>query len=126
MIQPAQPRHAGPERRQRRSADPTVAAVLFLQAVASRGRHASVALADHDGLLLAGAGVLDAEAVAAVAPLVDQGHSAADGLLGLVTRGAPLHVWPLDLAGARCYLAAVGGLEAPPADAEPTLNRIFA
>lgn len=125
-LQPTRPQFGGAERRQRRSENPEIAAELYLQALATRGQHTTVALADPDGLLLAATGPIDAEAVAAVAPLADTGSAVVDGLLGLVTRGAALHVWPLHVAGARCFLAAVGGEGATPPDAEKTLNRIFA
>jgi hypothetical protein len=125
-LQPTRPQFGGAERRQARSENPEVAAGLFLRALASRGQHAALALADPDGLLLASAGTLDVETVAAVAPLADQGSPLVDGLLGLVTRGAALHVWPVMVSGARCFLAAVGGDARQPSEAERTLNRIFA
>jgi hypothetical protein len=125
-LQPTRPQFGGAERRRLRSENPEMAAELYLQSLASRGQHTTLALADPDGLLLAATGPIDAEAVAAVAPLADSGSAVVDGLLGLVTRGAPLHVWPVTVAGARCYLAAVGGAAATPIDAEAALNRIFA
>lgn len=115
------------ERRVRRSTDRETAAHLYLDAAATRGAYAALAVVDTNGLLIAGASKgPDVEAVAAVAPLAAQGHPPpSDGLLGLVTRGAPLRVWHLRLADEPCYLAAVGGDPTAPSQAEATLNRIL-
>ena len=111
------------ERRQRRSQQPQQAARYYLDAVARRGGHELLTLADPDGLLLASSeSALDSEAVAAVAPLLQDAVDV-DGLLGLVTRGRPVEVTPVAVLGSPCYLAAVGGQA--PADAEAALNRIF-
>lgn len=109
-----------------RSQNPTVAATLYLQALARRGQHTALALADQDGLLLAGTGPLDTEAVAAMAPLSQAGQSHAQALLQTIIRGGTLQIWPLELMGSRCYLAAVNGHSECPSDAEHALNRIFA
>ncbi|MCB9528973.1 MAG: hypothetical protein H6704_01125 [Myxococcales bacterium] len=109
-----------------RSTHPIEAAGLYLDAVASRGAHDALALADADGLLLAGTSRgPDVEALAAIAPLAAEAPPPPhDGLLGLVTRGAALQVWPLDVGPSSCYLAAVGGA-ARPAGLEADLNRIL-
>jgi hypothetical protein len=114
------------ERRVHRSTHPIEAAGLYLDAVALRGAHDALALADADGLLLAGTSRgPDVEALAAIAPLaVDAAPAPNDGLLGLVTRGAALQVWPVEVGPSSCYLAAVGGA-ARPTDLEADLNRIL-
>jgi hypothetical protein len=115
------------ERRNRRSEVAGVAATYYLEAVASRAGHEAVVLSDGDGLLLADTGGRAAcEAMAAVAPLAGDARIDVDGLLGLVTRGRPLHVWPVEMQGERYYLAAVGGRPQAPKGAQVTLNRIFA
>lgn len=115
------------ERRQRRSPIPGIAARYYLEALAAREGYDAVALSDGDGLLLADAGSRnECEAVAAVAPLAGDSRVDVDGLLGLVTRGKSLHVWPVEVQGTECFLAAVGGETEPPRGAGATLNRIFA
>lgn len=114
------------ERRVHRSAHPIEAAGLYLDAVAQRGAHDALALADADGLLLAGTTRgPDVEALAAIAPLAaDAQPACSEGLLGLVTRGAALQVWPFDVGPSSCYLAAVGGASKPHG-LEADLNRIL-
>lgn len=115
------------ERRRERSTTPAEAARLFLKAVAREQGHTALALADSDGLLIADNGPdLDTEAVAAVAPLA-WGHraGAASGLLGLVTRGAPLRVWDIEMEGRTYFLAAVGGADKRPKGAARSLERIL-
>lgn len=115
------------ERRRLRSNTPAEAARLFLQTIASAQGHVAVALADSDGLLIAdNAPDLDTEAVAAVAPLAWGHHAnAASGLLGLVTRGAPLRVWDIEMEGRTYFLAAIGGADRRPQHAAETLERIL-
>jgi hypothetical protein len=116
------------ERRQRRSDDPAQAIRFYLNALAQRRAHAGLALADADGLLIAGSeGSVDPEAMAAVAPLLaDAAPAEQDGLLSLVTRGAPLNVWGVELEGQDCFLAAVGGTVGAPLEAGADLSRILA
>ena len=115
------------ERRSRRSEIPGIAANYYLEAIAARAGHEAVALSDSDGLLLADTGARSAcEAMAAVAPLADDTRVDVDGLLGLVTRGQPLHVWPVEMQGAQYFVAAVGGRSERPKNVQATLNRIFA
>lgn len=116
------------ERRVDRSDEPREAARLYLQAVGRRGAHSAVALADADGLLIADSpgAVVDTEAVAAVAPLA--GHSLShepNGLLKLVTRGEPMHVWDVEIDGDVYFLAAVGGEAEAPDGASAAFQRIF-
>lgn len=116
------------ERRKSRSERPAEAARLYLEQLAARQAFAAVALADADGLLIAGTrDRVQAEAVAAIAPLAaTDPDGARGGLLDLVTRGQPLRVWGFDLEGTPCFLAAVGGAVVRPAEAEATLRRILA
>ena len=113
------------ERRARRSNQPLEAATYYLDALARRRLHAAVALADADGLLLAGSECsLDTEAIAAIAPLA-QG-SAAGGLLDLVTRGQQVHVWPIEMPGAgELFVAAVGGPDDAPESLNADITRIL-
>lgn len=115
------------ERRRSRSNEPAEAARLYLERLADRRAHAALALADADGLLIAGTrGGLDVEALAAVAPLAAAEPGAAHGgLLDLVTRGRPLHVCGVDLDGTPCFLAAVGGEPPAPDETGPSLRRIL-
>lgn len=116
------------ERRNRRSPNPSVALGYYLESLAARHAWAAAALADEDGLLLGGASRnIDLEAVAAVAPLVarEGATTAPDGFLGLVTRGQPLSVWPVEVQGSRMHLAAVGPAVAPSADAARAMTRIL-
>lgn len=115
------------ERRNRRSARPTEALSLYFDALARRAGWDAVALADDDGLMLAGHGRgIDPEGIAAVAPLAsrEEVHSP-DGLLGLVTRGRPLRVWGVTLDGQTFHLVTVGDPGAPPADAWEAMARIL-
>lgn len=116
------------ERRNRRSPNPSVALGYYLESLAARHAWTAAALADDDGLLLGGASRhIDLEAVAAVAPLVarEGAATAPDGFLGLVTRGQPLSVWPVEVQGGRMHLAAVGPAAAPTADAARAIGRIL-
>jgi hypothetical protein len=115
------------ERRKRRSLEPFEAARLYLEHLALRADFAALALADGDGLLIAGTRLgLDAEAVAAVAPLAAADPGAEqEGLLALVTRGLPLNVWGVDLDGIPCFLAGVGGDPRSVGDAPASLRRIL-
>ncbi len=114
------------ERRNRRSTHPLKAAAFYLDALASRRLHSAVALADSDGLLLAGSETnLDTEAIAAIAPLA-KGSPAQDGLLDLVTRGQRVHIWPVEVYGGESlYVAAVGGPTSPPGDLHASMSRIL-
>ena len=117
------------ERRSRRSPNPSVALGYYLESLAARHTWTAAALADDDGLLLGGASRhIDLEAVAAVAPLVarEGAATAADGFLGLVTRGQPLNVWPVEVEGGRMHLAAVGPAVTPTPEAERAIGRILA
>ena len=117
------------ERRSRRSPNPSVALGYYLESLAARHAWTAAALADDDGLLLGGASHhIDLEAVAAVAPLVarEGAATAADGFLGLVTRGQPLNVWPVEVEGGRMHLVAVGPAVTPTPEAERAIGRILA
>ena len=116
------------ERRIRRSEQTTVALGYYLESLAGRQSWDAVALADDDGLLLGGAGgSIDAEGIAAVAPVAARGMAhPPEGFLGLVTRGRPLQVWGLALDGQPFHLAAVGGTHSsPPGEMWGTLGRIL-
>ncbi len=114
------------ERRTARSEDPIEAAHLYLKSAAERRRFAALALVDFDGSLVANApSALNSEALAAVAPFVMDSDEINDGLLSLVTRGAPYRVWDINLDGSQHYLTAVGGDALRPDEAETALARIF-
>jgi hypothetical protein len=115
------------ERRQRRSEQPIEATGLYLEHLAARGAFSALALADADGLLIAGTrGPVDAETVAAVAPLVAADpHADPGGLLRLVTRGQPLRLWDVDIDGVPCFLAGVGGDPTTATDAAASIRRIL-
>lgn len=115
------------ERRRNRSSAPVEATRLYLESLAVRQRWSAAALADRDGLLIAGTDApIDAEALAAVAPIAaDLIDVPRDGLLDLVTRGQTLHVWEVLLDDTLCYLAAVGDGESSSADAVIALERIL-
>ena len=114
------------DRRRQRSSDPIEAAELYLNAAAQRRDYRALALADSAGDLVArSASHIDARAIAAVAPYAQESTSLDPGLLGLVTRGQDLRVWDVMVSGEQYYLAAVGGCEQPPSEAERTLRRIL-
>ena len=114
------------ERRMERSDQPADAARLYLKALAQRRDHERVVLADRDGLLVVATdNEVDTEAVAAIAPLVAHDPTRHDGMLALMTRGAPLRVWNVELDGEAYYLAAVGGEADTPRDANERLRRIL-
>lgn len=115
-----------PDRRICRSDKPAEAARLFLDADAARNGYDSLTLADADGLVVVDAPTaLNSEAVAAVAPFIDEGDPTADGLLELVTRGGALRVRGFELDGQRVFLAAVGGDVCPGPEAEAAMRRIL-
>ena len=114
------------ERRTQRSNDPLEAAEMYLNAAAERRDYRALALANSDGSLVAQADSrLDARAIAAVAPYAQDAESGNAGLVGLVTRGQDLRVWDMQVSGDQYYLAAVGGSDQPPSEAERTLRRIL-
>ncbi len=116
------------ERRKHRSDRPMEATRLYLEQLADRGAFSALALADADGLMIAGTrGSVDAETVAAIAPLVAADpHADPGGLLRLVTRGQPLRIWDVDLGGVPCFLAGVGGDPSTANDAATSIRRILA
>ena len=114
------------ERRTQRSNDPLEAAEMYLNAAAQRRDYRALALANSDGSLVAQANTrLDARAIAAVAPYAQEAEVDHSGLVGIVTRGHNLRVWDVEVSGDQYYLAAVGGSEQPPSEAERTLRRIL-
>ena len=114
------------DRRTQRSTDPIEAAELYLNAAAQRRDYRALALADSAGDLVARAhSNIDARAIAAVAPYAQDDPTVDSGLLSLVTRGQNLRVWDMTVSGEQYYLAAVGGSEMPPIEAERTLRRIL-
>ena len=99
---------------------------MYLNAAAERRDYRALALADSDGSLVAHASSrLDARAIAAVAPYAQESAPSNSGLVGLVTRGHDLRVWDVNVSGSQYYLAAVGGSELPPSEAERALRRIL-
>ena len=114
------------DRRTQRSNDPLEAAEMYLNAAAERRDYRALALANSDGNLVAQANSrLDARAIAAVAPYAQETEGGNAGLVGLVTRGQDLRVWDMQVSGDQYYLAAVGGSDQPPSEAERTLRRIL-
>ena len=114
------------DRRKCRSSNPIEAAEMYLNAAAQRRDYRALTLANAEGAIIARASShLDSRAIAAVAPFAEEATAHDAGLLHLVTRGQQLRVWDMDLAGTPHYLAAVGGSEQPPSEAERTLRRIL-
>jgi hypothetical protein len=108
------------ERRTQRSGTPQEAAHLFLQSIAARhGLHA-LALANEDGLLIAGivapsSSPLDLEGIGALASVCASSHPPArrgpslGALVERATGGLHLEAKEIVLRGEKLYLAAVGG-----------------
>ena len=114
------------DRRKCRSSHPIEAAEMYLNAAAQRKDYQALALANAEGAVVARAeSQLDSRAIAAVAPYAENTQEADAGLLHLVTRGHQLRVWDMTLWGDQHYLAAVGGSDLPPSEAERTLRRIL-
>lgn len=115
-----------PDRRIHRSEQPAEAARLFLDADARRNGYTSLTLADADGLVVVDAPTaLNSEAVAAVAPFIDEGGPRTEGLLDIVTRGEALRVRRFEVDGQPVFLAAVGGEQQPGDHAEAAMQRIL-
>lgn len=114
------------ERRCHRSTNPAEAAHLLLATAARRAGHAALVLADSDGLVITDNGsALDADVVAAVAPLATESVPKVEGMISLVTRGESLRVWDFEMEGRTYYLVGVGGPENSPKGIFDSLQRIL-
>lgn len=99
------------ERRKRRSRIPHRALSLYLADAARRSGAHAAALANSDGLLLAGAGAIDLDRLAALgataAERADEDRIL-DPLIDALTDGGDLYASRLTVAGATCYLTSIG------------------
>lgn len=89
------------ERRRRRSLVPQQAVTLFLESLREKQSLEAVALSTREGLLIAGAGQVDLEHMAAV--------GAAAKASAFDWEGQRLHVTPTSLDGIPLVLTAAGG-----------------
>lgn len=102
------------ERRRRRSLVPQQAVTLFLESLREKQALGAVALSTQEGLLIAGSGAADLEALAA--------FGAASKAKRFDWQGQQAHVTPTTLDGIPLVLTAVGG-EVKGADA--AIDRIL-
>ena len=114
------------ERRQHRSSFPDEAATLYLQSVARRTGVRAVAVADAQGLLVAGSGetaVLEQLAAVGAAREADEGPWRE--LLTEISGDSVFAGFPLDIGGMCFCVAALGGTELPCCEIEEALHRIL-
>jgi hypothetical protein len=112
------------ERRKRRSEMVQEAVRLYFEAVMERSRIKAMALANEDGLLVAGAGKgYDHEWLAALA--VSEGEHLSD-IIEEVTRGEGLIACDVAIHGRTLRLSAVVPGGVPVEDTSRALSRIFA
>jgi hypothetical protein len=113
------------ERRRQRSEMVQEAVRLYFEAVMERSRIKAMALANEDGLLVAGAGGgYDHEWLAALG--VAEGGEHLSEIIEEVTRGDGLVSWDVAIHGRTLRLSAVVPGGAPVEDTSVTLSRIFA
>jgi hypothetical protein len=114
------------ERRQQRSSFPDEAANLYLQSVAQRTGMRALAVADAQGLLIAGSGeaaVLEQLAAVEAAREADQGPWRE--LLMEISGDSVFMGFPLDIGGMCLCVAALGGTDLPYCEIEEALHRIL-
>jgi hypothetical protein len=120
------------ERRTKRSSVPQEAASLFLEAARDRAGLTALALANEDGLLIAGvqrAGDLDLEwigALGCVCSIRGRRGPSLGSLVERVTAGQMLESAEIVLRGERLYVTAVGGKLPPLAQLGAGIERILA
>ena len=118
------------ERRVNRSEIPQIAVGLYLEAVAMRNSLKAVALANEDGLLVAGiGGGYNLDWLAALGPICATGRGANASIGTLVedvTGGEDLFASAVDVGGYTMYLTSVGARVARQRDAAEALRRILA
>jgi hypothetical protein len=121
------------ERRTHRSEIPGEAARLYLHAVAERRGLAALALANDDGLLIAGASraeqPLDLDWIAAVGcvcALPGQRGRPLGAVVERVTGGRTLASEEITLRGEKLYVTAVGGPLPPRKETAAAMERILA
>ena len=114
------------DRRQQRSPIPDEAASLYLQSVAQRTGMRALAVADAQGLLIAGSGeasVLEQLAAVGAAREADEGPWRE--LLMEISDDSEYTGFPLDIDGMCFCVAALGGTELPCGEIKEALNRIL-
>jgi hypothetical protein len=114
------------ERRQCRSSSPGQAVELYLQSVARRAGMRAIALADEQGLLVAGSGddqVLEQLAAVGAAREADAGPWRE--LLLEVAGDSVFMGYPLNIGGLCFCVAALGGADMPWCEIEDALGRIL-
>jgi hypothetical protein len=114
------------ERRQCRSSSPGQAVGLYLQSVARRAGMRAIALADEQGLLVAGSGddqVLEQLAAVGAAREADAGPWRE--LLLEVAGDSVFKGYPLNIGGLCFCIAALGGADMPWCEIEDALGRIL-
>jgi hypothetical protein len=117
------------ERRVNRSEIPQVAVGLFLEAIATRNGLKAVALANEDGLLVAGSGAgYNLDWLAALGPFCagEKRTGSVETLIENVTGGEDFFASTVDLNGYTLYLTSVGARVARQKEAAETLCRILA
>lgn len=113
------------ERRRRRSEMIQEAVRLYFEAVMERNRIKAMALANEDGLLVAGAGGgYDLEWLAVLGVVGHEGH--VDDMIQEVSRGEGVESWDVAICGRRLRVSAVGRGRHPSEDTSVALSRIFA
>ena len=117
------------ERRVNRSEIPQVAVGLYLEAVAARNSLKAVALANEDGLLVAGiGGGYNLDWLAALGPVCASGepvNASIGTLVENVTGGEDLFASAVDIGGYTMYLTSVGARVGRQREAAETLRRIL-
>lgn len=115
------------ERRSHRSEVPAVALALALAAASARNGASAAVLADEDGFLLAGAGLgVDHEWIAALAPAAAELSPDHRARLLERTHGQALHVAPVEIRGARMFVASLGASLDDVAHVQAAADRILA
>lgn len=114
------------ERRQSRSSSAGEAAALYLASVARRAGMRAIALADEQGLLVAGSGDEQVcEQLAAVGAAREADAGPWRELLLELAGDSVFSGYPLDIGGLCFCIAALGGTDLPWCELEDALGRIL-
>jgi hypothetical protein len=113
------------ERRKKRSETIQEAVQLYFEAVMQRSRIKAMALANEDGLLVAGAGGgYDHEWLAVLGVVGHEGH--VDDMIQEISHGEGIESWDVAIHGRTLRVAAVGRGRVVSEDTSVALSRIFA